>query len=196
MPREIETIMFGGVRVGNAVKTEVKTDPKTNEKIYCVWLKGGAYAEFPQQKEAPVVSYYAKDLDSGITHQITKEVFESGKTEKDDYEYAFEKRIDPTPALYSYDETDIFSGKTYYEETAYGFSRLKLTGSPDYSDSIHIRDSRNSMIIVNNDNYQDGVNIGVNCPVVNPFYNMKQDTVSRFVGFQEDEGYFPQFRDY
>lgn len=196
MGKEIEAIMFGGVRVGNAEKTEVKIDPTTNQKIYCVWLKGGAYAEFPQQSGEPVISYFAKDLNSGISHQITKEVFNSGKTEKDGNDYVFERRIDPTPAIFSYDAEDFFTEETYYEETAYGFDGLKLTGSPTHTDSIHIRDSKNSTIIVDNDNKSDGVNIGVNCPNVRPKVTKGLDSISRFIGFKEDEGYFHDFGNY
>ena len=89
MGNGIDPIIFGGAKVYNAEKTEVKYDAK-NKPIYCVWLDGGAYAEYPQQKQEPVVSYYAIEVETDMAYPITEKTYKSNVTTKDGIKFKFD----------------------------------------------------------------------------------------------------------
>ena len=192
MGNEIEPIVFGGATVYNAEKTDVRYDEK-NKPIYCVWLEGGAYAEFSEQKPEPVFSYYAKDNDSGITHSITEKTYKSNKTQKDGIEYTFTKEQDKQPVLSSAKFSE-YEGTQYYQQIINGFKGIKLYGT-EHPDGVYISNTSNAEIFTDNDKNKDGVNILVNCKNIKYHIQQGYDNLSRWVGYKKKNGYFAEFKD-
>lgn len=190
MGNEIKNILFGGVKVYHVEKADVKHDEKGN-KTYCVWLEGGAYAEYPQQQKEPVVSYYAKEKNTDVIHQITEKTFKSNKTKKDGEEYEFKAISNDCPSIATslVEQSD---GHTYYEHTIDGLKDIKFVGSP-HNDGIFLTNTSKAEIISDNDKEKDGVNIMINCKNIKYQIEDGLDVVSRWVGYDKGNGYFPKF---
>ena len=192
MGTEFKNIILGGAIVYNVEKAGIKRD-KNNNPIYCVWLKGGAYAEYPEQKPEPVFSYYAKDNDSGITHSITEKTYKSNKTKKDGREYTFTKEQDDQPVLSS-EKVHEYEGTEYYQQVINGFKGIKLSGTEN-PDGIYISNTTDAEIVTDNDKCKDGVNILINCKNIKYQIQQGYDNLSRWVGYKKKNGYFAEFKD-
>ena len=189
MGNEIEPIIFGGAKVFNATKTKVKQDAK-KQPVYCVWLEGGAYAEYPEQKTEPVPSYYAKDLHKRSFHPITEKDYKEGKTTKDGWEYEFSVEYDSQPTMYS-EKDKYYPDMNVYEESFNGFKGLTVYGSKN-GDTMYIKNTSNARVVVNNDKERDIVNISVDCKNVN-VRKGAADEISRFIGYDIGGGYSNKF---
>ena len=191
MPDEVKAVLFGGAVIYDVVKTDVKYDEK-NKPVFCVWLPNGVYAEYPEQKNRNIVSYYAKDIESGITHSITKSTYDSKKTKKDGIEHEFKTETEEYPSLYSSVAGDV-DGKDYYEYFVNGFNGIKFEGSQN-PENIYVSNTENADIIADNDKEKDNVNIMVNCKKVRAHVDKFLDSVSRWAGYDKKNGYFAKFK--
>lgn len=186
------SIMFGGVRVCDVEKKDIRFD-ENSRAIFCVWFKNGAYAEYTKQKEEPQTAYCAIDKKTGSIYPIPKKVYEKNQTVKDGKEYEFKAYTDPTP--YIFIERNEGTNGTFYDiEHIVGVNNLLFVGSPN-SDRINILNSNNANIVVNNDDKHDVVNIGVDCKGVKASEKTPGlDEVSIFSGFLKDDGYMGKYK--
>ena len=192
MGNDVKPIIFGGAKVYNATKTEVRFEGN-HKNIYCVWLDGGAYVEYPKQKQEPVVSYFAKDVSSGTVHQITEKTFNSNQTEKDGIKYEFEKVIEECPSISSELVLER-NGKKYYNQVIDGFNGIDFRGTQN-PDGIYISNSSNAKIKTDNDFEKDIVTILPNCSNIKCSPEKRVDIVSKWSGYKENGGYSAAFKE-
>ena len=192
MGTELKNILFGGAAVYNVEKAGIVKDNK-GDTIYCVWLKGGAYAEYPEQTQRNIVSYFAKDKESGITHPITEKTFLSNKTEKDGREFTFFKDVEEYPTLSSEKLTEQ-NGVEYYKQLINGFNGIKIRGT-EHADGIYLSNTKNAGVVTNNDSQKDCINIMVNCKDIQYNHEPGVDEIVRWVGYEKKNGYFGDFKE-
>ena len=191
MGNEIEPIIFGGAKLYNYEKKDVKYDNKNNP-IYCVWLPNGVYAEYPEQKNRNIASYYATEVKSGITHPITKSTYDSKKTTKDGTEHEFKVEVEEYPSL----DANVIGKveeKDYYEYFVDGFNGIKVEGSQS-PENIYISNTTDADIIADNDKEKDNVNIMINCKKVKAHVDKFIDSISRWAGYEKKNGYFANYK--
>ena len=145
-----------------------------------------------EQKNRNIASYYAKEVESGITHPITKSTYDSNKTNKDGVEHEFKVDIEEYPSLSS-DIVGKFEGKDYYEYFINGFNGITFTGSQN-PENIYISNTTSADIVVDNDKERDNVNIMVNCKKIKPHVDGIFDAIARWSGYEKKNGYFANFK--
>lgn len=187
------TILFGNVKVYNAVKEGLKTDEKGNT-IHCVWIDdvdNGVYAEYPTQKEEQVNTYTAREYGDKKINFITKETFESGKTFKDGKNYKFEVYKD-YPTIFVEKAKDSYG--SYYNGNVNGIDGIKYVGSKTAEDLVTFYNTPNADVIFDNDNKPDGINVSVDCGKITPHLTKGIDSMSVFTGYAEKSGYYNAFK--
>lgn len=191
MGNEIEPIKFGGANVYNAERTEVKYD-SDNKPIYCVWMKSGAYAEYPEQGQRVYESFYAKDVNSGDICKINQKIYDSGKKVKDGKEYEFFTIKESAPNLSEFLLEDSEWGKEY-KQVIDGFTGLKFNGSQT-TDKVYLYDITDVEVNVNNDEYHDEVYKGIGAKNVNVNFTKGKDLNYKFNGFVRGGGYINEYK--
>ncbi len=187
-----QTIFLGGATVKDCLKSDIRYD--RGKPVYCVWLREGIYAEYPEQSNQNIKSYYARDKQSSISEPITESIYKKGENMKDGKEYIFEvdtnlfPTITCTPIAGDNDEKCTIG-------IIDGFDGITWKGGPDSADNIYVSNSKKVHIITNNDDRTDYISLMINCKSCKLDYTQGVDVISRWKGYKKGNGYNPKFAD-